>query len=93
MEQNITSLETIERELEKLKSLVSEVTELLKEQNSELASYITKTRNLESELLNKELKITELNYQNLELKNRISFLRLSATFTEWNVQMVKRKRT
>ena len=82
MEQNITSLETIERELEKLKSLVSEVTELLKEQNSELASYITKTRNLESELLNKELKITELNYQNLELKNRISFLRLSATFTE-----------
>ena len=82
MEQNITSLETIERELEKLKSLVSEVTELLKEQNSELASYITKTRNLESELLNKELKITELNCQNLELKNRIRFLRLSATFTE-----------
>ena len=82
MEQNLTSLETIERELQKLKSLVSEVTELLKEQNSELASYITKTRNLESELLNKELKITELNYQNLELKNRIRFLRLSATFTE-----------
>ena len=68
MEQNITSLETIERELEKLKTLVSEVTELLRDQNSELASYITKTRNLESELLNKELKITELNYQNLELK-------------------------
>ena len=38
MEQNITSLETIERELEKPKSLVSEVTELLKDQNSELAS-------------------------------------------------------
>ena len=93
MEQNITSLETIERELQKLKSLVCEVMELLKEQNSELASYITKTRNLESELLNKELKITELNYQNLELKNRIRFLRLSATFTERNVQMVKRKRT
>ena len=65
MEQNITSLETIERELQKLKSLVCEVTEFLKEQNSELASYITKTRNLESELLNKELKITELNCQNL----------------------------
>lgn len=82
MEQNITSLETIERELEKLKSLVSEVTELLKDQNSELASYITKTRNLESELLRKELRITELNSQNLELKNRIRFLRLNATFTE-----------
>ena len=51
MEQNITSLETIERELEKLKTLVSEVTELLRDQNSELATYITKTRNLESELL------------------------------------------
>ena len=82
MEQNITSLETIERELEKLKTLVSEVTELLKDQNSELASYITKTRNLESELLRKELRITELNSQNLELKNRIRFLRLNATFTE-----------
>ena len=82
MKQNITSLETIERELEKLKSLVSEVTELLKDQNSELASYITKTRNLESELLRKELRITELNSQNLELKNRIRFLRLNATFTE-----------
>ena len=82
MEQNITSLETIERELEKLKTLVSEVTELLRDQNSELASYITKTRNLESELLRKELRITELNSQNLELKNRIRFLRLNATFTE-----------
>ena len=82
MEQNITSLETIERELEKLKTLVSEVTELLRDQNSELATYITKTRNLESELLRKELRITELNSQNLELKNRIRFLRLNATFTE-----------
>ena len=93
MEQNITSLETIERELEKLKTLVSEITELLRDQNSELASYITKTRNLESELLRKELRITELNSQNSELKNRIRFLRLNATFTEWIVQMVKRKRT
>lgn len=82
MEQNISSLETIERELEKLKTLVSEITELLRDQNSELASYITKTRNLESELLRKELRITELNSQNLELKNRIRFLRLNATFTE-----------
>ena len=82
MEQNISSLETIERELEKLKTLVSEVTELLRDQNSELATYITKTRNLESELLRKELRITELNSQNLELKNRIRFLRLNATFTE-----------
>ena len=82
MEQNISSLETIERELEKLKTLVSEITELLRDQNSELASYITKTRDLESELLRKELKITELNSQNSELKNRIRFLRLNATFTE-----------
>ena len=82
MEQNISSLETIERELEKLKTLVSEITELLRDQNSELASYITKTRDLESELLRKELRITELNSQNLELKNRIRFLRLNATFTE-----------
>ena len=80
MEQNISSLETIERELEKLKTLVSEVTELLRDQNSELATYITKTRNLESELLRKELRITELNSQNSELKNRIRFLRLNAAF-------------
>ena len=65
MEENLNNLRKIETEVKKLKELINQTSKLLSDQNLEIQKLTIQTRNLEANLLQKELKICDLECKNL----------------------------
>ena len=76
MEDNLNNLKKIEKEVMKLKGLINQTSKLLSDQNLELQSLRIKTRNLEANLLQKELKICELECKNLEYQTQLDLFNM-----------------
>ena len=82
MEDNLNNLKKIEKEVMKLKELINQTSKLLSDQNLELQSLRIKTRNLEANLLQKELKICELECKNLEYQTQLDLFNM-LNFNKW----------
>ena len=82
MEDNLNNLKKIETEVMKLKELINQTSKLLSDQNLELQSLRIKTRNLEANILQKELKICELECKNLEYQTQLDLFNM-LDFNKW----------
>ena len=82
MEDNLNNLKKIETEVMKLKELINQTSKLLSDQNLELQSQRIKTRNLEANLLQKELKICEPESKNLEYQTQLDLFNM-LNFNKW----------
>ena len=82
MEENLNNLRKIETEVKKLKELINQTSKLLSDQNLELQNLRIKTGNLEANLLQKELKICELECKNLEYQTQLDLFNM-LNFNKW----------
>ena len=76
MEENLNNLRKIETEVKKLKELINQTSKLLSDQNLEIQKLTIQTRNLEANLLLKELKICDLECKNLEYKTQLDLFKM-----------------
>ena len=76
MEENLNNLRKIETEVKKLKELINQTSKLLSDQNLEIQKLTIQTRNLEASLLQKELKICDLECKNLEYKTQLDLFKM-----------------
>ena len=82
MEENLNNLRKIETGVKKLKELINQTSKLLSDQNLEIQKLTIQTRNLEANLLQKELKICELECKNLEYQTQLDLFNM-LNFNKW----------